>query len=77
MKPLHMISFILLVIGGLNWGIFAISGTELGTWLGGMDRPISKIIYILVGVAAIVELLIHPKTCKLCPSKGQGGAPAV
>ena len=65
MKGLHCISFILLVIGGLNWGLEAL-GTGLGHWFGG---PVLTIIYALVGIAAIFELVTHKKSCKNCSAK--------
>lgn len=69
MKGLHSIAFILLVIGGLNWLIFGIWGTDVGTWIGGtMDSGIAQIIYVLVGLAAIYELLTHKKNCRACGS---------
>ncbi|MBI4136388.1 MAG: DUF378 domain-containing protein [Candidatus Vogelbacteria bacterium] len=73
MKGLHGISFILLVIGGLNWLIFGIWKTDLGAWIGGtMDSGIASIIYVLVGLAAIYELLTHKKNCKMCGSSASG-----
>ena len=67
-----MVTFLLLVIGGLNWLIFGIWGTELGTWIGGMDSTIARIIYILVGVAAIIEVACHKKLCVCCGKSGCG-----
>ena len=68
MKGLHMIAWILLVIGGLNW-LLAAFGWELGANLfGGMDSTLSKVVYVLVGLSAIVELFTHKKDCKLCSS---------
>lgn len=69
---LHMITFILLIIGGINWLLFAIFGAELGHWvLGGMDGMVARIVYILVGLAAVIELASHKKCCTMC--KGKGG----
>ena len=62
MKGLHSISFILLVVGGLNWLLF-VWDTGLGFWL---SDSIANVIYVLVGLAAIYELLTHKKNCKLC-----------
>jgi len=70
MKALHMVTFILLVVGGLNWGIYGIWGTDLGTWLGGMGTGLSRAIYVIVGVAAVVELLTHKSSCKACDKPG-------
>ena len=66
MKGLHMISYLLVVIGGLNWLIYGIGQTDLGTWIGGMDTPVARVIYILVGVATIIELISHKSDCKKC-----------
>lgn len=66
---LHAISFILLVIGGLNWLVFGLSGWDVGQLFGGMSAPVSKVIYILVGIAAIYEVVTHKRNCKLCDKK--------
>ena len=65
-KGLHMVTFLLLIIGGLNWLIFALSGWDLGQLFGEMNNTVAKVIYILVGLAAIVELVSHKKCCTAC-----------
>ena len=70
MKGLHVIAFILLVVGGLNWLLVGVWGWDISRWLGGMDSTVSKAIYILVGVAAVVELVTHSKRCKECKTGG-------
>jgi len=69
MKYLHKITFALLVIGGLNWLIFAISGWDIGALLGGMETTGAKIVYIVVGVAAVYEVFGHMGRCKGCDKK--------
>lgn len=74
MKKLHMVAFILLVIGGLNWLAFGIWGTDIVGWLlGGMSSTVSKLVYILVGLSAIVEIINHKSICKCC-EKGASSA---
>ena len=73
---LHMITFLLLVIGGLNWGILAVSGWEIGQLFGGQENIVSKIIYGLVGLSAIIEVATHKQCCKACTSDGGGSAKA-
>jgi hypothetical protein len=46
----------LLVIGGLNWLLVGLMGWDIGELFGGQDALISRIIYILVGLSAIVYL---------------------
>ena len=66
MKALHMIAFILLVIGGLNWLLFAFNPSwnlvaiVLGT------GTLAMIVYILIGLSAIFEAIMHGKNCKTC-----------
>ena len=66
MKALHMIAFLLLVVGGLNWLLVGLFNWDVGQLFGGMDAMVSKVIYVLVGLAAIYELLTHKKNCKVC-----------
>ncbi len=71
MKGLHVVSWILLVIGGLNWGILGVTG---GTNVVGMlGSTVATIVYVLVGLAAIVELFTHKKNCTCCKA---GSAPS-
>lgn len=73
MKILHIIAFILLIIGGLNWGALGLTGWEIGQLFGGQDALISQIIYILVGLSAIYLAITHKKACKDCMT---GSAPS-
>ena len=44
MKALHMIAFILVVIGGLNWLLVGVAGWDIGALFGGMDALVSRVI---------------------------------
>ena len=74
-KALHMVAFILLIVGGLNWLLLGVFQWEIGALFGGPGELISRIIYVLVGLAAIYELATHKHTCKSCKSGGgmEGG----
>jgi uncharacterized membrane protein YuzA (DUF378 family) len=55
----------LLIVGGLNWGLVAIAEFDLVAWIfGGMDfgetNAASRIVYGLVGLAALYEALRLP-----------------
>lgn len=66
MKPLHIIAFILLVVGGLNWLLVGAFGFDLVAYLLGSASILARIVYVLVGVSAIFELISHKKMCKVC-----------
>ncbi len=64
-----MIAFIVLVIGGLNWLLLGLFQWEVGALFGGSAALISRAIYIIVGLAALAELLTHKTNCKACAAK--------
>lgn len=48
------IALILAIIGGLNWGSIGIFGFDVVAFLfGGADSALSRVVYTLVGLAAI------------------------
>jgi uncharacterized membrane protein YuzA (DUF378 family) len=61
-----MITFLLLVVGGLNWLLVGLIGWDIGEIFGGQAAVISRIVYVLVGISAIYEISIHKSYCKLC-----------
>ena len=71
-KGIHMVTFTLLVVGGLNWGLLALFKTDIGTWVGGMDTTAAKVIYILVALSAIYEGITHMMRCKECKNEMPG-----
>ena len=71
MKSLHMVTYILLVIGGVNWLLHAFN-YNLVDMIFGAGSTIAMIIYVLVGLSAIYEVATHKKNCKAC---GASSAP--
>ena len=66
MKALHAVSFILVIIGGLNWLLVGLFAWDIGAIFGGQGNIISRIVYILVGLSAIYLVVTHKKDCKNC-----------
>lgn len=70
-KWIHMISWILIIVGGLNWGLIGLGGFAGGNWnlinliLGTMPQ-LEWLVYILVGLAAVYEAVKHKGNCKTC-----------
>ncbi len=65
MKALHMITWILVIVGGLNWLLVAFD-YNLVTMIFGVGTILTKIVYGLVGLSALYELFTHKKSCKVC-----------
>ncbi len=69
MKLLHMIAFLLLLIGGLNWGLLGLFNFNLVNTVLGSAPMIEKLVYVLVGVSAVWIGITHRTDCKICSSK--------
>lgn len=70
MKAIHMIAWVLLIIGGLNWGLDAL-GFNVVEKIFGEYATITRIIYILVGLSALWELFTHRRNCRMCNPQGE------
>jgi uncharacterized membrane protein YuzA (DUF378 family) len=61
MRKLDLLAAVLLIVGGLNWGLVAIAEFDLVAWLVGEDfgstNVVSRIIYGLVGLAAVYGIV--------------------
>jgi uncharacterized membrane protein YuzA (DUF378 family) len=56
MKSLDIIAAVLLVVGGLNWGLWGAFEFDLvAAVMGGNTAVLAKMIYCLVGLAAIYQ----------------------
>lgn len=67
MQKIHLITFLLVILGGINWLLFGVFGWDIvADTLGGSDSPIAKVIYILIGLAALYEIVGHKAKCKVC-----------
>jgi uncharacterized membrane protein YuzA (DUF378 family) len=57
MRKLDLVATVLLLVGGLNWGLVAVAKFDLVAWIFGLDfgetNVASRIVYGLVGVAAV------------------------
>jgi uncharacterized membrane protein YuzA (DUF378 family) len=54
MKSLNVVATILLIVGGLNWGLWGMFQFDLVAALfGGNSAGLSRIVYSLVGIAAV------------------------
>lgn len=65
MKFVRTLSFILVIVGALNWGLVGLMDVNLVTLLLGHFPMLVKIVYILVGVGAVV-VLMHCRDCANC-----------
>ncbi|ACB94845.1 DUF378 domain-containing protein [Beijerinckia indica] len=58
MKSLNIATLILVILGGLNWGLFALANIDIvATLFGGTDTVLAKLTYIVIGLSAVYQLL--------------------
>ena len=60
-NAMDWISMILLIVGGLNWGLVGLADFDLVATLFGEGSGLSRIVYILVGLAALYSLYTTTK----------------
>lgn len=70
-KMIHMVTFLLVIVGGLNWLLVGLGGFMGSDWnlvsmLVGSWPQVEWIVYILVGASAVYELVNHKADCKMC-----------
>ena len=53
---LYKIALVLLIVGGLNWGLVGILNFDLVAFIFGAGSLLSRIVYTVVGVAAICSI---------------------
>jgi uncharacterized membrane protein YuzA (DUF378 family) len=57
MKKLDVLAAVLLVVGGLNWGVVGLTGSDIVGAIFGELSPASRTVYILVGLAALYQAM--------------------
>lgn len=56
MKALDIVAAVLLVVGGLNWGLWGAFEFDLvAAIMGGNTAFLAKVVYCLVGLAAVYQ----------------------
>ncbi|MDP2641348.1 MAG: DUF378 domain-containing protein [Candidatus Yanofskybacteria bacterium] len=62
MKNIGFVALLLVVIGGLNWGLVGLLNMNLVTTLFGEEGVLTQAVYVLVGVSAVyVGATLLPK----------------
>jgi uncharacterized membrane protein YuzA (DUF378 family) len=60
MKKLDVLAATLVIVGGLNWGLVAVAEFDLVATLVGLEfgetNAVSRIVYGLVGLAAVYQI---------------------
>jgi uncharacterized protein len=68
MKALHSIAIILVIVGGLNWLLVGAFDFDLVAAIFGDMSAASRVVYVLVGLAAIDMIIAAPRLLRRTPS---------
>lgn len=74
MNALDWIAWLLLVIGGLNWGLIGLVGFDVVAAIFGTMSLLARLVYVLVGLSALYLLIKAPMKPKagMPMQQGQG-----
>ena len=64
LNALDWLAIVLLVVGGLNWGLVGFFGFDLVAYLFGAMTMIARVVYGLVGLAAVWMIVLASKLAK-------------
>lgn len=56
MSAFSWVAFILVIVGALNWGLVGLFGFDLVAAIFGYMTILSRIVYVLVGLAALAMI---------------------
>lgn len=61
MNALDWVAMVLLIVGGLNWGLVGLFNYDLVATLFGTQTPVSRVVYVLVGLSALYSIYTSSK----------------
>jgi uncharacterized membrane protein YuzA (DUF378 family) len=61
MNALDWIAMVLLIVGGLNWGMVGLFNYDLVAALFGTQQPFTRVVYALVGLSALYSIYTSSK----------------
>lgn len=73
MKALNLTTLVLVIIGGINWGLVGIANANLVAGLFGADTALTNLVYILVGLSALYQLLPFGQACRTNEVSAESG----
>ena len=61
-RPLDWTALTLVILGAINWGLIGLFRFDLiATLFGGMESAISRVIYVIVGLAGLYCISLYMK----------------
>jgi uncharacterized membrane protein YuzA (DUF378 family) len=61
MNALDWVAMVLMIVGGLNWGLVGLFNYDLVAAVFGTQSPFARVVYVLVGLAALYSIYTSTK----------------
>ncbi len=72
MKTLNIVTLLLVIIGGINWGLVgALQFDLVAAIFGGQDAPLARVVYVLVGLSALWQIMPLLRSASMDESRAQ------
>jgi len=65
----HKLTYIILWVGGINWGLIGLFGFNLVDVLFGSLPTLASLVYVLIGLSAVYTISTHMSYCKFCSTE--------
>ncbi|OWK23746.1 hypothetical protein AJ87_29485 [Rhizobium yanglingense] len=73
MRPLNLITLLLIIIGGINWLLVGLFQFDLvASLFGGQDALLARVVYILVGLSALYQIIPFSKAISIDEPAAEG-----
>jgi uncharacterized membrane protein YuzA (DUF378 family) len=57
MKSLNLVTLLLVIVGGLNWGLVGLFSFDLVAAIFGNGSLLARLVYVLVGLSALWQIV--------------------
>jgi len=57
MKTINLLTLVLIIVGGINWGLVGLADFDLVAAIFGDGSALTRTIYVLVGLSALYQIL--------------------
>jgi uncharacterized protein len=71
MKSLNLVTLVLVIVGGLNWGLVGTANLDLVAAIFGEGTALSRLVYVIVGLSAIYQIVPLLKAFQLDEPRAQ------
>ena len=65
MKTLNLVTLVLTIVGGINWGLVGFANVDLVAALFGDGSGLSRLVYVVVGLSALYQIVPLTKAFRI------------